>query len=1099
MTRFNQAWNRSWLFLVLALAWVAAAQATCDSAVGRFVSLTGSVDVQGAQASTWRAARLDTRLCEGDTIRVGERSRAAVSLINDAVLRIDQNTAMRLTNISSVEQETSFFDLVKGAFQSFSRKPKFLRVNTPYLNGSVEGTEFVFRVNEGAAELLVLEGSVRASNDQGSVSVDSGEVASAASGAAPAKRIVVKPRALVQWSIYYPPVISDDGQTGDAEPLVQASHLLAAGRVEEANRLIDSLTAGEGQVAAAHALRSVIAVAQNDVETALGEGRRAVELDGMSSSARIALSYALQARLDLAGARDQLLQATGSNPDDALAWARLGELYLAEGKLNEAVEAASRSVELAPALGRARSLLGFAFLARIRAADARSEFEQAVVLDSNDPLPRLGLGLARIRQGELSEGRAELEAAIALDSNNAVLRAYLGKAYFEEKRGPLDAVQFTVAKHLDPNDPTAYLYDGIRLQTENRPVQALAEFARSIQANDNRAVYRSRLLLDKDRAARGTSQARVYSDLGFTRLGIGTATKSLGFAPGNAASHRFLSDSYRGVERHEVSRVSELLQAQLLQDININPVQPSTSAANLNLAARSGPARAGFNEFTPLFERNEVTFNAAAALGSNDTASGEGVFSAIHNNLSASAGTFAYESDGFRSNNDLSHDIKNLFIQAAITPGLNVQVEYGDRETEYGDLAMHFDPNDFQPIYRRKLELESWRFGARISPNASSDILLSFIDFDRQVTGQEGYPISPVTDLSLDTESASDGDQLEAQYLFDAEKFNVVIGAARVQVDRRDDAFRAITTPAGTTVLPPLSEAWSIRSERIYGYVNLIPINPVEFTLGVGWLKHKETNRYDFEAFSPKVGVRVQASDALTLRAAYFQGMKPVLSNNRMLEPTQVAGFNQFFDDNNATLFTRYGVGGEYRFSEKLTAGAEMTWRDFEVALVDNTKATNKGYFEDRDEATHRLYGYWTPTNAWAVSAELEYDEFSNFPASALTSVPQDVETWHVPLLVSYFHPSGWTGTLGATYVDQTVDAKSTYRYSTGDSTFVIVDASVAYRLPRRQGIVSLSVNNLFDKTFNYLDNSYRSFQDEPTVGRFLPDRSITASFAIGF
>ncbi len=84
-----------------------------------------------------------------------------------------------------------------------------------------------------------------------------------------------------------------------------------------------------------------------------------------------------------------------------------------------------------------------------------------------------------------------------------LLRAYLGKAYFEEKRAPLDSEQFDIAKQLDPNDPTAYLYSGIAKQTENRPVEAVQDLEKSIELNDNRAAYRGRLLLDKDRAARG--------------------------------------------------------------------------------------------------------------------------------------------------------------------------------------------------------------------------------------------------------------------------------------------------------------------------------------------------------------------------------------------------------------------------------------------------------------------------------------------------------------------------------------------------------------------------------------------------------------------
>ena len=172
-------------------------------------------------------------------------------------------------------------------------------------------------------------------------------------------------------------------------------------------------------------------------------------------------------------------------------------------------------------------VLGFAALTRIDIGQAKAAFERAIELDSAEPLARLGLGLGKIRGGHLEAGRRELEIAAALDPNSSLLRSYLGKAYFEERRGPLDADQFQIAKELDPNDPTPYFYDAIRKQTENRPVEALRDLETSIELNDNRAPYRSRLLLDEDRATRGVSLARIYDDLGFDRLGLVEATKSL--------------------------------------------------------------------------------------------------------------------------------------------------------------------------------------------------------------------------------------------------------------------------------------------------------------------------------------------------------------------------------------------------------------------------------------------------------------------------------------------------------------------------------------------------------------------------------------------
>jgi hypothetical protein len=58
------------------------------------------------------------------------------------------------------------------------------------------------------------------------------------------------------------------------------------------------------------------------------------------------------------------------------------------------------------------------------------------------------------------------------------------------------------AKVLDPHDPTPWFYEAILKQTTNRPVGALHDLQRAIALNDNRAVYRSSLLLDEDFAAR---------------------------------------------------------------------------------------------------------------------------------------------------------------------------------------------------------------------------------------------------------------------------------------------------------------------------------------------------------------------------------------------------------------------------------------------------------------------------------------------------------------------------------------------------------------------------------------------------------------------
>jgi hypothetical protein len=93
----------------------AQARADCEQPVGRFVDINGSVETQTVDGDDWLKANLETPLCEGSSIRVGAQSRAAINLVNDAVLRLDENTTMRLVDVNEEEQERSLLDVIKGA------------------------------------------------------------------------------------------------------------------------------------------------------------------------------------------------------------------------------------------------------------------------------------------------------------------------------------------------------------------------------------------------------------------------------------------------------------------------------------------------------------------------------------------------------------------------------------------------------------------------------------------------------------------------------------------------------------------------------------------------------------------------------------------------------------------------------------------------------------------------------------------------------------------------------------------------------------------------------------------------------------------------
>lgn len=1108
--------GRLFVAALMAFQAPAMAQGTCRESAGKFASIEGRVQVRGDAQQIWRAAKPVDNLCRGDTIRVGELSRAAVVLINEAVIRLDQNTTMRLVDVSGKKEERSLLDVTKGAIKSFIRKPRQLSVNTPYLNGSIEGTEFQVSVAENAASILVLEGRILASNEQGKVAINPGEIAEARAGAAPTSRLVVRPRDAVQWTLYYPPILATAG--GDAASslealdkiserdrdaawhLQRASLLLSVGRQDEARSAINDALKLDPKAGQAHALRAIIHVVRNERPQALAEAEQGVALSDTSAT-RIALSYAQQADFRIEAARDTLLAAVNKHPDDALAWARLSELWLMLGDKEQSRSAAAKAASLAPNLARTQLVNGYAALADYRDAEARSAFERAIELSSADPLAHLGLGLAQISGGQLDAGRAELEVAVALDSNQSLLRAYLGKAYFEEKRSPLDSQQFDIAKQLDPLDPTAFLYDGIRKQTENRPVEALADLEQSMALNGNRAVYRSRLLLDKDQAARGTSLARVYNDLGFTQRGVAEATRSLSIDPANASAHRFLSDTYQSTRRREIARVSELTQAQMLQDLNLNPIQLSTSEANLNIVTAGGPASAGFNEFTPLFQRNQVQFSLAGLAGNYDTLGAEAALSGVGDRISFSMGALTYDTDGWRPNNGLEQDLYNVFVQAALTDKLNVQAEFRHRKSTEGDLAFNFDPDDYLADKTTKREQDTTRLGLRYSASPQTHFLLSYIHSKRDETLDEVRYEGPITtDIFAKVKDKSD--QIEAQVIHQFESVNMVVGLAYSDTDRRTEDNVSITFP-----FPPFAVSFNpigqgnIKQPRAYAYANIKPMESFTWTLGASYDKYEDDTKdagSKENTFSPKLGVQWDLSEQLRLRAAALKAVKPALVNNRTLEPTQVAGFNQLFDDINGTKSDLYAGGVDWRAHKTLSVGGEFTWRKLDEPLYD---AFNVSWiFEERKEQLHSLYLNWTPTDRLAVRTELVYDRYTSESGIATeTGLPEKAVTWSLPVGVSYFDPSGFFAGLGATYVDQSISRSLMATQASGDDQFVVVDASIGYRLPKRRGVVSFAVKNLFDTDFKYQDNSYREFRDEPSIGPYFPQRTFMGRIALSF
>lgn len=1086
---------------------VARAAPRCAEMVATVVSLQGTVDVRGKESEQWAPVSAAAEICAGDSVTVRRYSRAVLRLEREQT-NVQLGEGSTLTFPGGKDQHFSVVELLKGVGHFISRVPHALKIKTPFVNAAVEGTEFVVKVEDAQALVSVSEGHVLADNASGQLILQSGQSALTTQGAAPGVYVVADPMQTVQWALYYPQVfefdpqdvtafgpesaravIADsmralrandprtaltlleqagDGITDTNYLLYRAHLLLMVGRIAEAQAGIEQVLVVDHESSGAWVMRSVIAVTQGRAPLALESAQQAVTTDANSAAAQLALSYAYQAQFDLDAALNAAVTATGKNENNALAWARVAELQLMHGRLDATRRAAQRAVQINPNSAQAKTVLGFALLLDLQIEPAAAAFEDAVLYDPAAPLPRLGLGLVKIRQGDLVGGRAQIEIATSLDPRASSLRSYVGKAYYSEQRHALAAQQFNFAKELDPNDPTPWFYHALLLQTQNQPGAALGEMQKSIALNDHRAVYRSRVLLDSDLAARNASQAVIYQDLGLDQVALETAYASVSADPGNFAAHRFLADAYGALPRSEIARVSEVLQSQLLQPLSAAPLSAQLAEGNATMSAYAGAsALPGYNEYSSLFLQPRPKFHVLGLLGNQNTRGGDVAASAEFNQVSLSAGAYRFDTDGYRDNADLSHEVKYAFLQAALTPSLNAQVEARDSALDHGDVVLRFGEDNFRPNFRETVDSNSVRVGVHAAFGPADDLLLSWIrnENDMFQTDLMVFPDDPISFRDVLPSSGS-GDQREVQYLHHGAASKLIIGGGQVHI-KVHDIISFDMLDGGNVISSEVVEDSrdSIRHNNLYVYLPMELSNAFQLTAGAS--AERYDSRYgDLKQFNPKLGMIWRPSPATTLRAAYMRGLKRPILNNQTLEPTQVAGFNQFFDDTDATDARRYGFGGSHRVSNAWFTGFEAVRRNTTRYVFSNGNAAQG---ETQTEISGRAYVAWLPLTQLAVNLSYHEAHFER-SASGTGSLlkPAEVTTRNLPVALNFNHASGVFAQWTTTGVEQEISFVDDTTSIQDDARFVISDLALGYRFAARKGSVSFAAKNVFDKKFQY-------------------------------
>ncbi len=421
---------------------------------------------------------------------------------------------------------------------------------------------------------------------------------------------------------------------------------------------------------------------------------------------------------------------------------------------------------------------------------------------------------------------------------------------------------------------------------------------------------------------------------------------------------------------------------------------------------------------------------------------------------------------------------------------------------------MNFDPATFDPTLRQSRDQDTVRVGARFAWAPHSDVIVSYIHTDLD-TGQQSTAFAAPLILLVDVTTKQEAHQVEAQYIFRHDRFTATIGGGW---SGPDIVTRVDTTDIGIP-LGPLPSTLLIFDDSNYNgyiYVNATWPDTVIWTGGLSLESLKRNVQLgnasvmnnpglDQDKLLPKAGVQWNITDWARLRLAYLQAIKRELVVNRTIEPTQVAGFNQFFDDANGSETQRWGGGLDAVLTNKLYSGVELAVRKVKFPIVNG--ATGRFRKFDRWEDFARAYLYWTPLKNWAVSVEGQYEKFrrqSDSFSVATGGNPPKVKTVILPAGIRYFHPSGAFASVRGTYVRQKLTPAPTSTLTENTDKFYLVDASIGFRLPKRLGIMSLEVNNLFNQKFFYQDLNIHTGQI-PITPRFLPTRTVLGQVTLSF
>ncbi len=343
------------------------------------------------------------------------------------------------------------------------------------------------------------------------------------------------------------------------------------------------------------AQRSLMALVQKDPARAQALSGKALQVYPGSPTAQLARAVILRSEGDLEGALEAVLNVLERDPRYVPALIQAAELSWGMGRSKKARDFLELAELFSPGNSGILVLKGFMDLAVGEHLKAREKLQAVLELEPFSSEAHMGLGILEMRQGSAEKALEEFLSASLVEPMASLPLSYLGKSLHQLGRHREALVVLNRAAELDPMDPTPHLYQALILRDLHRPADAVRALESSMARNNGRSVYRSRFLLDQDRAVRNVDLAQAYRELGLLSRAKAHAILSVREDPTNSSARLFLSTPFRE-EGKARAGIRELLRAQMLAPANVNTFNT-------------------FHDYTVMFEGPRIQGELEGAMG----------------------------------------------------------------------------------------------------------------------------------------------------------------------------------------------------------------------------------------------------------------------------------------------------------------------------------------------------------------------------------------------------------------------------------------------------------------------------------------------------